>query len=89
LRYNFQPNASSSIGSKRSKHSAEHIAKIRDAMSISVSVYDLDNVLVETFASQKLAADWLNISRPAVSKAIKLGHIVNGKFIIQKTGSHS
>jgi predicted GIY-YIG superfamily endonuclease len=89
LRYNFLPTAGSSLGAKRSKNSEEHIAKISAAMNVSVSVYTLDNVLVQTFASQKLAAKWIGLSSPIISRAIKLGHIVNRKFIVRKSEFHN
>jgi hypothetical protein len=89
LRYNFLPTAGSSLGAKRSKNSEEHNAKISAAMNVSVDVYTLDNVLVQTFASQKLAAEWIGVVAPIISRAIKLGHIVNRKFIVRKSEFHN
>lgn len=48
--------------------------------SKAVSVYFLDNQLVNTFSSQTAAAKWLGVSNQMVTKAIKRGHIVKGMY---------
>jgi IS30 family transposase len=53
-------------------------------MGNDVFVFNLETLLVQTFSSQLAAAKWLGVAAPTVSKAIKRGHIVNGKYIIQQ-----
>jgi len=77
-------------------HSEETRAKMSDAKTgvnhpmygtvsptaLSVSVYNLDNVLLKTFSSQVAAAEWLGVSNTTVSKYIRSRKVFRGKYLI-------
>jgi len=53
------------------------------ANAITVYVYSLDNVLVQTFSSMTTAAMWLNTSRRTVSRHIESGKAWNNQYVFR------
>jgi hypothetical protein len=55
------------------------------AKSLGVSVYDLDNILVQLFPSRVQAAKWLGVSDMTVLKYIRSGNVLNSMYILKNT----
>ena len=52
--------------------------------AMTVNVYSLNNVLVNSFPSQVAAANWLNISRTTLQRYLSSGKIWNNQYIFRK-----
>jgi len=65
--------------------SVETKAAIGAALSKAVYIYDSNNVLVDTFPSHTAAAEYLGVTRPAVSKLVDTGRRNLKGFIYYST----
>jgi group I intron endonuclease len=50
--------------------------------AMTIYVYSIDNVLVETFSSQVACAKWLEVSNITVIRYIRSGKIFQGKYLL-------
>ena len=55
------------------------------ANAITVYVYSLDNVLVQTFSSMTTAAKFLNTSKVQVHRYVRSGKVFQSKYLISTT----
>ena len=55
--------------------------------AMTVNVYSIDNVLVQTFSSQVVAAKWAGVSRVTVINYIKSGKVFKNQYRFKKSGS--
>jgi len=53
--------------------------------SLGVSVYTLDNVLVQAFSSRDEAAIWLGVSDTTVTRYIRTGKVLKGVYLLRNT----
>jgi group I intron endonuclease len=53
------------------------------ATALGVSVYNLDNQLVQSFSSRAAAATWLGVSRDTVLRYIRSKQLFRGKYMIK------
>jgi len=57
------------------------------ANAMTINVYAIDNVLVQTFSSQVVAAKWAGVSRVTVQNYIKSGKVFKNQYRFKKSGS--
>jgi len=64
-------------------HSEETKSRISSTKSTAVSLYSLDNELINVFTNQSQAAKFLGVGQPYISRLIKSGRIFKGKFLLK------
>ena len=57
------------------------------ANAMTIYIYSLDDVLVQTFSSQVTAANWAGVSRVTVQNYIKSGKVFKNQYRFKKSGS--
>jgi len=55
------------------------------ANAMTIYVYSIDNVLVQTFSSQVACAKWLGVNQSSVSKYIKSGKVWNNQYTFRNS----